>query len=60
MNDRKKPGWTFGIAGTLLVMPLLYVLSSGPVVWMFHRGFISESVGEFLTTTVYAPLDWLH
>ena len=40
----------------LLALPLLYVLSSGPVALIMHRA----GVGERVLPVVYAPLWWLH
>ena len=40
----------------LVVLPILYVLSVGPAVWMFHSGYIGDEVID----VVYFPVIALH
>jgi uncharacterized membrane protein len=46
------------LVAILVLLPMLYVLSVGPIIWMVHSGFISDSsvsvLGEF-----YRPLEWV-
>jgi hypothetical protein len=48
------------IASVLLIMllPLVYVLSVGPAVWLQMNGYLSESVEDALEV-IYLPLAWL-
>jgi hypothetical protein len=39
----------------LLLLPLAYVLSLGPAVWLNDRGYLPDWVG-----VVYGPIDWLY
>src|SRR5262245_24663217 len=41
----------------LLFLPLLYVLSIGPAVWMHDRGMMSPTVTQ-CADTIYSPLEW--
>ena len=41
----------------LLLLPLLYVLSIGPVVWLHGRGMMSPAITN-AAETIYEPLDW--
>ena len=56
MTDRKAAAWTW-IVGTLLGVPLLYLLSFGPACWWVSR--IGRS-GEFrahpTVSTIYQPI----
>ena len=42
----------------LVVLPMIYVLSLGPVVWLAHSGFISPTLAPALEF-VYSPLKWV-
>ena len=47
MTDRKKPGWPFwATVVVLVVLPILYVLSFGPVCWLAEREIIPISSVE--------------
>lgn len=39
-----------------LILLMLYVLSSGPVVWLVHHGYFTGD----LWRSLYWPLFWLH
>ena len=57
MTSSKKPGVAFW-ATVVVVVPSLYVLSSGPAMWIiFHTR--SEQLNEWYGW-VYAPLRWLY
>lgn len=43
------------IVGVFLLLPILYVLSTGPAVMLRDRGFITQDT----LRTVYAPIFWL-
>lgn len=43
---------TVAAACLLVLVPLLYILSAGPVIGLMYRGYISQST----TMTVYSPL----
>jgi hypothetical protein len=40
----------------LLFLPILYVLSLGPVIWIVNRTGMEPGI----FTVIYAPLEWLH
>jgi hypothetical protein len=44
----------FGAIGLLVLLPFLYVLSTGPAVWLYSHGFLSGKALDFF----YAPLVW--
>ena len=58
-ENRKKKGGavvvTIAVVVILLVLPVLYVLSSGPAMWLAGHGYIS---GE-LDYSLYTPLEWV-
>ncbi|MCI0358688.1 MAG: hypothetical protein L0211_09415 [Planctomycetaceae bacterium] len=61
MNDKatKRGGAAVAIAlmAVLVLLPLLYVLSVGPFVWMAGSGWIGQSWMP-VAETVYEPLNW--
>ena len=40
--------------GFVLLLPVLYVLSAGPALWLFYHGYASRETMDI----VYAPLNW--
>jgi hypothetical protein len=52
-HDRKR-GPVGCLVVSILLLPVLYVLSVGPYVWLYEHGYLSDEVGR-----VYAPLDYL-
>ena len=54
-RDEKRGGWGYVIMGVVLILLLsvLYVLSSGPAVGLHWRGYLPAKV-----LTIYAPLQW--
>ncbi len=56
-DERHKPSGTFWVIVTLVVLPVLYVLSIGPVAWT------SRLMPEWLGNAVvvfYWPLEWIY
>ena len=50
----------FGLLTAVLLM-VLYVLSCGPVVWIFFKtGLFYSSAGSRFFQVVYAPLEWAY
>jgi len=47
--------WTGIVA---LLLPVVYVLSLGPAVWLHDRGGLGSEMNEFIRLT-YSPLAWL-
>jgi hypothetical protein len=45
--------WTAAIVVVVVVMPLLYVLSAGPSVWLYHSGWLSEPWDDILRDAYY-------
>jgi hypothetical protein len=41
----------------LVVVPLCYVLSAGPAVWLYAHGALGPS-GYQVVETIYCPLEW--
>jgi hypothetical protein len=54
-RKESKPIGAVMMSVVLLLLPMLYVLSIGPAVWLLDRGAISKK----LLYTAYAPVDWL-
>ena len=46
---------TIAVIGVLDLLPLLYILSAGPVIGLMARGYVSESA----TMAVYSPLNFV-
>ena len=46
---------TVAVIGVLVLLPLLYILSAGPVIGLMSRGYVSESA----TMAVYSPLNFV-
>jgi hypothetical protein len=53
--NKSSPRWVIVVV-LLLATIVLYVLSTGPAVWLRNRGAISQE--QLLA--VYAPLSWLY
>jgi len=56
MTSRKQPGVAFW-ATVVMVAGLAYVLSSGPVIWLYQHGAIPGWAVSAVELT-YGPLDW--
>jgi hypothetical protein len=60
--SRKKPGVAFWATVVVVSLPLLYVLSFGPVCWWLLEP--DQELNEWQTSamapTVYEPIGWLH
>jgi hypothetical protein len=54
-TDRRSSPLAALVAAAILLSPVAYVLSVGPVVWLHDHGLISEAVA-----VIYAPLQYLH
>jgi hypothetical protein len=55
-RDEKRSGleYAIGLALLLILLPVLYVLSTGPAAWLWTHGYISEDALGVL----YAPLNF--
>ena len=51
-SSRKKPGVAFWTTAALLVLPVLYVVSFGPVVWLADRDVVSKH----MAAATYSPI----
>lgn len=51
----KRRKWTL-LAIAVVMLPLSYVLSIGPVVWLMGRGWIAQKPAEFL----YHPVEFAY
>jgi hypothetical protein len=51
--ERPKKAGALVVALVLILLPLFYVLSVGPAVWLFSRGLVSERV----LAVLYAPVE---
>jgi hypothetical protein len=58
-NDRR-PRSTLAVwfAIVLVLLPVVYALALGPLVWLNDRGYLGAAAG--VLGFLYAPLDWLH
>lgn len=56
-DERHKPSWAFWATTLLMVLPVLYVLSIGPVAWTSR--FMPEWMTNALVT-LYRPLEWIY
>lgn len=54
MDERKKQGWPFWFAVGLILLPMLYVASVGPVCGYSNR----TGNGGNLVGTIYSPVYW--
>jgi hypothetical protein len=57
VSDAKQPIWPW-IVGVVVMPPLLYALSIGPVVWLNSRGMMSPAALE-VNNSFYRPLGWV-
>jgi hypothetical protein len=56
MNQPCKAGsWPLAAIALIVLLPLFYVLSIGPAIWLHHRDLIPE----LPLTAIYWPLEWL-
>ena len=46
----------FAAIGLLVLLPFLYVLSTGPATWLYDHGYVSAGTLGIL----YAPLGWMN
>jgi len=54
-SDRPARAWPIAwrIAAPLILVPILYVLSAGPSVWLFHSGWLSKPWNDILADAYY-------
>ena len=44
-----------------MLLPVLYVLSSGPVLWIFNKtGLFRSTAAQHFIQVFYAPLEWAY
>ena len=54
-EENNRRGNSLGVwLSTFVMLPVVYVLLSGPAVWLFHHGY-----GEHALPFIYTPLIWL-
>ena len=56
MGDEPKKRSRAWIGWMIVLLPALYVLSSGPAGWLWSRGYLKSEPWN----VVYAPLDWAY
>ncbi len=56
-DDKKKPGVAFW-ASVVVVGLLLYVLSSGPIMWLVVRNYLPDRAVS-TCESIYRPMIWL-
>ena len=44
-------------AAVTAALPILYILSAGPVHWLWSSGYVSGDEGSFVWA-IYAPMRW--
>jgi hypothetical protein len=49
----ERSGGPLAIAITLCLMPILYLLSTGPIIWLEHRGYITDNR---ILVVIYYPV----
>jgi hypothetical protein len=55
MTDRPRSAFTVWlVALAIVLLPVAYVLSAGPMIWLAARGYVPDEVG-----LIYAPLAFL-
>ena len=57
-GKRERSGFGPIVVLLILAMPLLYFLSTGPVLWLERRGYSSETTDSVLRA-VYGPVRFL-
>jgi hypothetical protein len=57
-SRRGSPSVWLGGAGLLFLMPVLYVASTGPFVWLIEQKWISETTSDTIILLVYTPILW--
>ena len=58
-RDEKRGGWGCAIGLVLLLLvllPVVYILSTGPFEWLVGRGYLSMDTAEAISGILYAPL----
>jgi hypothetical protein len=57
-RDEKRGGWgcAIGLALLLVLLPVAYILSTGPFEWLEDRGYMSPDTAQAIADVVYAPL----
>ena len=59
-DETPKHGVAFILIAAVL-LPVLYVLSSGPVLFVFVKtGFLQSTAGQHFLEVFYAPLEWAY
>ena len=53
-------GWGTGLQTALIALPILYVLSIGPVVYVVERSGLEDHPVVAIVATIYYPLDLLY
>jgi hypothetical protein len=60
MDDRRfSPRIAWQIDGALIALPVLYVLSIGPMLWLSEKGFLKGATYKTFDKW-YGPLGWLN
>jgi len=54
-TDRRSSPLAVLVAAAILLLPVAYVLSVGPAVWLFDHGYLGE-----WASVIYAPLVHLY
>jgi len=53
-NNQHRPSLTFWLILAVVILPVAYVLLSGPAVWAFQHGY-----GRNVLPMIYKPMIWL-
>ena len=57
-DERRRSSWIV-VAAAAVLLPLLYVLSTGPIVWYESRHGPMPDVAQRTIEVVYEPIIWL-
>lgn len=58
MAEERRRRSSMTIAAGVLLVPVLYLLSVGPFVWLHRHGALSADAFYRIATTVYYPVTW--
>lgn len=56
-TTRMRRPWLVAVSIALLLISL-YVLSTGPVSWLYNHSYISLETSAWIGNTLYPPLRW--
>lgn len=58
-DQPKKSSWPYWLAACVILLPVFYVLSLGPIVWLQSREMFPQALMESLVIYV-TPFEWAY